>query len=64
MELKKYSSGEELLQSELRDIDILLLDIKMAELNGMDITRNIRKVDDNMEIIFITSLIDYVQEGY
>lgn len=36
----------------------------MAELNGMDITRNIRKVDDNMEIIFITSLIDYVQEGY
>ncbi|HBE8529675.1 TPA: response regulator [Clostridioides difficile] len=64
IELKKYSSGEELLQSELRDIDILLLDIKMAELNGMDITRNIRKVDDNMEIIFITSLIDYVQEGY
>ncbi|CCL35446.1 response regulator [Clostridioides difficile] len=48
----------------MRDIDILLLDIKMAELNGMDITRNIRKVDDNMEIIFITSLIDYVQEGY
>ncbi|HHO0101565.1 TPA: hypothetical protein ACRR23_002107 [Clostridioides difficile] len=32
----------------MRDIDTLLLDIKMAELNSMDITRNIRKVDDNI----------------
>ncbi|MCQ7020527.1 DNA-binding response regulator, partial [Clostridioides difficile] len=26
--------------------------------------RKIREVDDEMEIIFVTSLIDYVQEGY
>lgn len=63
-EIQKYSSGEELLKSEFKNIDILLLDIQMGELNGMDTARNIREVDSDMEIIFITSLIDYVQEGY
>ncbi|WP_122639057.1 response regulator [Romboutsia sp. Marseille-P6047] len=63
-EIKKYSSGEELLESELNHIDILLLDIQMGQINGMDTARKIREIDDNMEIIFITSLIDYVQEGY
>lgn len=63
-EIQKYLSGEELLESNLKDIDILFLDIKMEKLNGMDTARKIRKVDNGMEIIFITSLIDYVQEGY
>lgn len=63
-EIQKYISGEELLESNLKDIDILLLDIKMEKLNGMDTARKIREVDNEMEIIFITSLIDYVQEGY
>lgn len=63
-EIQKYLSGEELLESNLKDIDILLLDIKMEKLNGMDTARKIRAVDNEMEIIFITSLIDYVQEGY
>ncbi len=63
-EIQKYLSGEDLLESNLKDIDILLLDIKMEKLNGMDTARKIREVDNEMEIIFITSLIDYVQEGY
>ncbi|WP_042274387.1 response regulator, partial [[Clostridium] dakarense] len=63
-EIKKYSLGEELLECNLKDIDILLLDIQMGQINGMDTARKIREVDNTMEIIFITSLIDYVQEGY
>lgn len=63
-EIQKYDSGEELLESNLKDIDILLLDIQMGQINGMDTARKIREVDNKMEIIFITSLIDYVQEGY
>ncbi|MCC0650400.1 response regulator, partial [Clostridioides sp. ZZV15-6598] len=63
-EVQKYSSGEDLLEGSLKDIDILLLDILMEQMNGMDTARKIREVDNKMEIIFITSLIDYVQEGY
>ncbi|MEG1311231.1 MAG: LytTR family DNA-binding domain-containing protein [Romboutsia sp.] len=63
-EVQKYDSGEELLESNFKYIDILLLDIQMGQLNGMDTARKIREVDNNMEIIFTTSLIDYVQDGY
>ncbi|NMS89073.1 response regulator transcription factor [Clostridioides difficile] len=63
-EIQKYLSGEELLESNLKDIDILFLDIKMEKLNGMDTARKIREVGNEMEIIFITSLIDSIQEGY
>lgn len=63
-EIQKYNSGEELLECNLKNIDILLLDIQMGQLNGMDTARKIREVDNKMEIIFITSLIDYIQEGY
>lgn len=63
-EIQKYSLGEELLESNLKEIDILLLDIQMGQINGMDTARKIREVDNKMEIIFITSLIDYVQDGY
>lgn len=63
-EIQKYLSGKELLESNLKDIDVLFLDIKMEKINGMDTTRKIRKVGNEIEIIFITSLIDYVQEGY
>ncbi len=62
--IQKYNSGEELLEENLKDIDILLLDIQMGQINGMDVARKIREVDNKMEIIFITSLIDYIQEGY
>lgn len=63
-ELRKYCSGEELLEANLKDVDILLLDIKMDNINGMDVARKIREYGNKMEIIFITSLIDYVQDGY
>lgn len=63
-EIQKYNSGEELLECNLKNIDILLLDIQMGQLNGMDTARKIREVDNKMEIIFITSLIDYIQDGY
>ncbi|MEG2194401.1 MAG: LytTR family DNA-binding domain-containing protein [Terrisporobacter sp.] len=62
--IQKYCCGEDLLEGDLKGIDILLLDIQMGQINGMDTARKIREVDNKMEIIFITSLIDYVQEGY
>lgn len=36
----------------------------MGDINGMDTARKIRENDKNMEIIFITSLVDYISDGY
>nr|WP_312983430.1 LytTR family DNA-binding domain-containing protein [Clostridioides sp.] len=62
--LDVYNSGEELIKNYSKDIDIVLLDIQLIEINGMDTARKIRVIDNRVEIIFITSLIEYALEGY
>ncbi|MEF9992526.1 MAG: LytTR family DNA-binding domain-containing protein [Romboutsia sp.] len=63
-DILEFSSGEELLSKYPNDIDLLFLDIQMQDLNGMDTARKIREFDNNVEIIFATSVLDYVCEGY
>lgn len=64
-ELYIFNSGEELFDNYSENIDTFLLDIQMEELNGMDVAKKIREIDNQrVEIIFTTSLIEYVQEGY
>ncbi len=40
------------------------MDIQMKSINGMDTARKIRENDDNVEIIFMTSFSEFMQEGY
>lgn len=47
-----------------KSFDILLLDIQMPGLNGMELARAIRQKDDDLTIIFITAFSDYMDEGY
>ncbi|MGO1041997.1 LytR/AlgR family response regulator transcription factor [Clostridioides difficile] len=62
--LEVFNSGEELLERYSKDTDILLLDIQMGQISGMETARKIRVLDDKVEIIFITALIEYALEGY
>ncbi len=36
----------------------------MEILNGIDTSRKIREFDENLEIIFMTSFPEFMQEGY
>lgn len=66
LELKIYSSGEELFfkKEEWADADTIILDIELKEMNGMEIARAIRKIDDNISLFFTTGYEKYVFEGY
>ena len=44
--------------------DLILLDIEMGELNGVELSKLIRKKDNLIQIIFITALTDYIHVGY
>lgn len=60
----EFNSGEELLDNYPAKLDIILLDIQMEKLTGMDVARKIREFDSKIEIIFTTAIWDYLQEGY
>ncbi|MBD5103886.1 MAG: response regulator transcription factor [Ruminococcaceae bacterium] len=44
--------------------DILLLDVEMKSITGIELAKRIRKDNNRSEIIFITSHFEFVGEGY
>lgn len=52
------------LEKHPNEIDLLLLDIEMRGLNGMETAKRIRQFDDQIIIVFVTGYADYVFDGY
>ena len=44
--------------------DVLLLDVEMKNITGIELAKRIRKDNNRAEIIFITSHFEFVGEGY
>ena len=44
--------------------DLLLLDVEMSEINGVELAGRIRRVNREVQIIFISGYSDYISEGY
>jgi len=63
-EIHEFTSGEELLENYPNNLDILILDIQMDGIDGMNTARRIRTFDSKVEIIFMTSYSEFMQEGY
>lgn len=62
-----YKSGEDLLKaykSGIEPFHIIILDIFMEQLNGMDTAKYIRQYDTNVIILFLTSSKEFVYDGY
>jgi len=64
--LSLYPSSEAFLfhYAEDKSYDILLLDIEMAKMNGVQLARLIRAGNKEVQIIFITGYMDYIADGY
>lgn len=59
-----YHDGSELLQKYNAEYDLIFLDIKMEQLDGLKTAEEIRKTDSSVGLIFLTSLKQYVWKGY
>ena len=62
-EIVFFSSGEELLLSDTH-IDILFLDIQMSGRGGMETARELRQHDNDVIIIFVTAVEEYVFQAF
>ena len=49
---------------EQNDVDILLLDIEMKEMNGVELAKKLRAENDRLQIIFVTGYDKYIADGY
>ena len=62
-EIVFFSSGEELLSSDVH-IDILFLDIQMSGRDGMETARELRQRNNDVIIIFVTAVEEYVFQAF
>ncbi len=63
--IKKYMSAEAFLFSYPDEpCSLLLLDIEMGELNGMELAKKLREKGDMLPLLFITGYSEYMNEGY
>lgn len=49
---------------EEKDFDLLLLDIEMGKMNGVELARKVREENAGIQIVFITAYPDFISEGY
>ena len=61
-----FLSGMDLLQQDnaIANFDIIILDINMDELDGIETAKRIRESGSNAYIVFVTAFITYALEGY
>ena len=64
--LSSFPSAEAFLfqYEDEHDFDILLLDIEMGAMNGVELAKTIRQMNDKVQLVFITGFPDFIAEGY
>lgn len=66
VEIKQYPKAEAFLfdYEEEKDFDILLLDIEMSEVTGIELAKIVRRDSLTVQIIFVTGFYEYFSDGF
>lgn len=63
-DITMYSDGDDIVHKYKAQFDIILMDVEMKFMDGMSAAKEIRKVDTEVVIIFITNMAQYAIRGY
>lgn len=64
LKISVFGDGSEILKDYQPVYDIILLDIEMPQVNGMDAAEQIREMDSDAVMVFITNMASYAIRGY
>lgn len=62
--VRVFPDGAEIVENYSGDFDIILMDIQMKYMDGMTAAEQIRKLDSEVIIMFITNMTQYAIRGY
>ena len=63
-EITTFTDGDAIVSTYQSQYDIILMDVEMRFMNGMSAAEEIRQVDKEVVIIFITNMPQYAIRGY
>lgn len=65
-DIRQYMDAKSFLFDYLEDkgFDILLLDIEMPEMNGIELAKTVRRENSTVQIVFITGFYEYFSDGF
>ena len=66
VDIISYTDGLDLLKDYKQKgfCDILVLDMRMKTMGGIEVAKHIRQLDDEVPILIVTATVDYAVEGY
>lgn len=66
LDIQTFISAEQFLfqYADEKDYQIIVLDIEMAKMNGVELARKLREDNEKIQIFFVTGFSDYISEGY
>lgn len=64
-QISSYTSGASFLQDfRAGKFDLLVLDVYMPHMTGIDVARKVRETDPNVKIVFLTTSKDHALDGF
>ncbi len=63
-DIQMFYDGAEFISLYQPKYDLILMDIEMPFINGMEAAQGVRQLDEEVPIIFITNMPQYAIEGY
>lgn len=63
-QLKVFPNGLSFIVDYKADYDVILMDIEMPHMSGLEVAQKLREVDEDVCLIFVTYMAKYAIEGY
>lgn len=64
LDISAYEDGESFLAACDHNFEIVLMDIEMQGIDGMETARRLRELDERICLLFVTYLANYAVQGY
>ena len=63
-ELQRFSDGGELLFNYQPVYDLVMMDVNLPLINGIDASISLRSIDTSVTLVLVTSMLQYAVKGY